>query len=104
MKTVKNSMKKSEDINLALLIYQTTPLTWCNLSPASLLMGRELRSNLPQVDSKLVPKWPSLEKFFQLDSEFRQQHQKQSYNCRHRTHSQDDLLEGTQVWVETENK
>ena len=111
VKTVRNLMKKVKDINLALLdhsalsilLYWTTPLTWCNLSPASLLMGWELRSNLHQVDSKLVPKWPYLEKFNKLDSEFRQQ-QMQSYNCRHRTHSQDDLLEGTQFWVETENK
>ena len=38
-----------------------TPLTWCNLTPAQLLMGRHLQTILPQVDDYLQPQWKYLE-------------------------------------------
>ena len=37
---VKMLLKSSDDSYLTLLTYRTTPLPWCNLSPAQLLMGR----------------------------------------------------------------
>lgn len=33
--------------HMALLMYCSTPFQWCNLSPAELLTGRRLRSNVP---------------------------------------------------------
>jgi transposase InsO family protein len=57
---VKSLLKDSDDPNLALLCYRTTPLAWCNISPAELLMGRRLRTNLPQLDEQLRPGWPEL--------------------------------------------
>ena len=40
VQTVKNLLKKSEDPYEALLSYRATPLSWCDLSPAELCMGR----------------------------------------------------------------
>ena len=42
VKTVKQLLQHSSDLNLALLTYRSTPLPWCNLSPAELLMEDEL--------------------------------------------------------------
>jgi len=39
VQTLKQLMKKSDDIYQGLLNYRSTPLPWCNISPAELLMG-----------------------------------------------------------------
>ena len=56
VKTVKSLLAESRDPYMALLTYRTTPFPWCNLSPAELLMGRRLRSNLPVQGDQLIPK------------------------------------------------
>ena len=47
MQTLKKMLTKSNDVCRSLLNYRSTPLPWCNLSPAELLMGRKLRTLLP---------------------------------------------------------
>ena len=37
---------------------------WCGLSPAQLLMGRRIRSTMPQILEKLLPNWPYIFKDF----------------------------------------
>ena len=49
VQTVKKPLKQAEDPWVALLIYHTAPLPWCNLSPAQLLMGRRLRTTVPVI-------------------------------------------------------
>lgn len=68
MKTAKKLLKESEDPSLALLSYC---MTWCGLSPAELLQGRRLRSDVPQIEQNLVLDWPYVEKFQQQDKEFK---------------------------------
>jgi transposase InsO family protein len=46
VQTVKNILRKADDPQLALLSYRTTPII-NGYSPAQLLMGRQLRSNVP---------------------------------------------------------
>ena len=67
---------------MALLTYHTTPLTWCNLTPAQLLMGRCLQTTLAQVDECLQPQWKYLEMFRILNKQFKEK-QKISFDCRH---------------------
>jgi hypothetical protein len=67
VQTVKRLLKKSKDPYLALLSYQSTPLPWCNLSPSELLMGRRLRTTLPQTVKQLIPPWPYLSEFKRAD-------------------------------------
>ena len=58
VKTVKGLMKKNEDrddFQKSLLIYRSTPLQ-NGLSPAQMLMGRRIRSNLPISEDLLTPK------------------------------------------------
>ena len=45
---------KSKDPFLALLAFRSIPLSWCQLSPAELSMGRLLQSNLPQIVDQLI--------------------------------------------------
>lgn len=58
VKTVKGLMKKAEDrddFQKSLLIYRSAPLQ-NGLSPAQMLMGRRIRSNLPISEDLLTPK------------------------------------------------
>ena len=68
---------------MALLTYRTTPLTWCNLTPAQLLMGRHLQTTLPQVDDHLQPQWKYLETFRTLNKQFKEK-QKIDFDHQHR--------------------
>ncbi len=54
-----------------MLVYRTTPLLWCNLSLAELLMERKILSNLPQLVGKCAPNWHYLEEFRKKDTEFK---------------------------------
>ena len=83
---------------MALLTYRSTPLAWCNLSPAELFMGRCLRTTLPQVDDQLLPQWKYLEAFRKQNKEFKQR-QKSAYDRRHRTSSLPPIADDTKVWV-----
>ena len=47
IKTAKKLLKGNTDPNLPLLAYRSTPLSWCQLSPAQLLMRRQIRSTVP---------------------------------------------------------
>lgn len=53
--TAKKLMQQADDPFLALLNYRATPLLWCNLSPAELLMRRRLHTTLPQTTHQLTP-------------------------------------------------
>ena len=84
VKTIKKLLRNSKDPFLSLLSYRATPLPWCNLSPAELLIGRAIRTNVPQISERFIPKWSYLEKFRQDDSHFKRK-QKSDFDKRHRT-------------------
>ena len=96
VKTIKSLFNKSEDRYLSLLIYRSTPLPWCGQSPSCLLMGRQPRSTLPQINSHLTPDWSHLISFPENDMKFKEK-QKQNYDSRHRVQFQNTLPEGTTV-------
>ena len=98
VQTAKRLLKNAKDPYMALLTYRSTPLAWCNLSPAELLMGRHLRTTLPQIDDQLRPQWKYLETFRKQNSEFKQK-QKSAYDRRHRTNSLPPIADDTKVWV-----
>ena len=49
--TVKNLLSNAKDPHMALLSYCATPLEWCGLTPAELLMYLKIRTDLPQPKS-----------------------------------------------------
>ena len=103
VQTAKRLLSRSDDPQLALLTYRATPLPWCNLSPAQLLMGRSLRTTVHQVTSHLIPKWNYLEEFREKDKDFKEK-QKRDYDCHYRTSEMPDIPEDTAVWIRSGNK
>jgi len=71
VKTVKTLLENSSDPYRALLSYRATPIPWCALSPAELLMGRTIRTDMPQLKDKLIPKWSHLRNFRKLDMRYK---------------------------------
>ena len=53
-------LQGSKDPFMAFLSYRTTPMPWCHLSPAGLLMGRQLKTDVPQTKDCYIPKWPHI--------------------------------------------
>ena len=56
--TTKGLLRNTSDPHLALLSFRATPLPWCSLSPAELLFGWKINTDLPQSNQQLVPQWP----------------------------------------------
>ena len=83
---------------MALLIYRSTPFSWCNLSPAESLMGRRLRTNIPIHNNQLKPKWNYLEEFRRKNLVFKNQ-QIQNFDVRHGVRNLSPLPNGNNVWV-----
>ena len=98
VRTVKKLLEHSTDPYRALLNYRATPLPWCGLSPAELLMGRKIRTDIPQAKNHLVPKWEHIQNFRTLDQQYKQT-QKENYNRRHRVRTLPELPENQAVWV-----
>ena len=67
VKTVKKLLSGTSDMFMALLSYRATPLPWCNLSPAELLMGRRLKTDVPQTKELPIPNWSHLTDFAEKD-------------------------------------
>ena len=101
VRTVKKLLQGSKDPFLALLSYRTTSLPWCNLSPAELLMGRQLKSNVPQTKDHYIPNWSHIDNLKELHQKYKDS-QSKHYNRRHRVRSLPSLPEDTAVWVQGE--
>jgi len=102
VKTMKDLLKHTNYQYMALLSYRSTPLPWCNYSPAELLMGRKVKTDIPQTASQLTPQWHFLPDFKQKDKDFKTK-QKKNYDRKHRARSVDTLPDNTPVWVRTGN-
>ena len=82
VQTVKQLIKKSNDPYLALMSYRATPLTWCNFSPSELLMGRKIRTTIPQTGRQSTPQWSYLGEFRRLNNLYKQR-QKHDFDRNH---------------------
>ena len=97
VQTVKNIIKKNEDVAMGLLCYRTTPLH-NGFSPAELLMGRRLRTNLPMLPSKLSPAVPNPDIVRQKENLYKDG-MKTVFDQRHGVHNLPSLNIGDQVYV-----
>lgn len=84
VRTANSLLEHSPDPYLALLSYRATPLAWCGLKPAELLMGRRLRTDVPQLKKRFVPSWSHVTNFKSLDLKFKAS-QKRKYDCQRST-------------------
>ena len=75
-------------------------MPWCALSPAELLMGRRIRTDIPQVTGSFIPKWSHIKNFRILDEKYKKS-QKEYYDKRHRVRELPPLPENQPVWVST---
>ena len=55
VQTTKRLLSSGADPALSLLSYRTTAMPWCGYSPAELLMGRRLRTQVPKLPNSLFP-------------------------------------------------
>ena len=100
---VKKILRQSNDIHKGLLVYHSTPMPWCNLSPAELSMGQRLRTQLPSTDNQLIPQWAYLVEFRAKNESFKKK-QERDYNQRHRAREIPSLPDDASVWVTSGNQ
>lgn len=97
VQTVKQLLKKAKDPYLALLAYRATPLA-NGYSPAQLLMGRRLRTPVPQHPSLLTPELPDSTVVAAKERE-RRVKDTANFNKRHRVRDLSQLTPGQPVWI-----
>lgn len=71
VKMVKQLLENSPNPYKALMSYRSTPLPSCGLSPEELLMGRRMRTDVPQLKKLFVPDWPYLKGFREVDKQYK---------------------------------
>ena len=103
VKTVKGLLKESKDPHMALLTYKSTPFPWCNRSPAELLMGRQLRANIPVTTDQLTPDWSFLDEFRSDNCTYKNS-QKHNYDCRHGARVLTPIPADSDVWITSDDQ
>ena len=98
VQTMKNMLTTKDDVNLCLLSYRTTPMPWCGHSPAELLMGRQLRTQVPRVQEQFIPEWSYLKELKKQHKAYKGK-QADYYDVSHRVRERPDLGIGSEVWV-----
>ena len=97
VQTIKNLLSKSEDPYLSLLCYRSTPLQNGH-SPAQLLFGRNIRSNLPVTSQHLQPSWPSKNTIQDKEETYRCK-MKENFDSRHGARLLERLQTGDKVYL-----
>ena len=67
VKPVKQLLRSVPDPYLALVSYQATSIPWCLRSPGELLMGRQMRTDVPKTTEHFILNWHFLADFKEKD-------------------------------------
>jgi transposase InsO family protein len=102
VQTVKKLLKKAKDPHAALLLYRATPLQ-NGFSPSQLLMGRTLKTKLPDLPSSLAPKTPNHPQIQKTEMQQKEK-QRQNFDRRHATKAARALAPGETVFVKDMSK
>ena len=97
VQTIKNLMKKKDDLYLAILAYRATP-TELGYSPAELLMSRKLRTTVPLLPELRKPVCVDPSLLAEKDAKLKAR-QKRNFDERHGTRELSPLHEGDTVWI-----
>ena len=93
-------LKQESHPYLVLLSFRAAPIPWCSFSPAQLLIGKQIRTDIPTPNNHLIPKWAYLDNFQEKDKECKEK-QKKDYDERYRTRPLDPLDPNVLVWIRT---
>ena len=96
-------LQNVSDPHIALLSFRSTPLSWSSLSPAELLFGWKINTDIPQSNAQLTPCCPYLKDFHKADKEFKAK-QEFYFHSRHRTQPLSSLIANDPVWVRMEDR
>ncbi len=100
VKTAKDILDLENPV-LGLMTYRSTPHSTTGVSPAQLLMGRQIRTTLPTLESNLKPEWPS-DETVRLRVAKAQADQQFYYNQRHGVQNLPPLHPGDSVKMKTD--
>ncbi|XP_060078807.1 uncharacterized protein K02A2.6-like [Ylistrum balloti] len=92
-----------DDVFIALMAYRATPIVATGSSPSQLIMGRQIRTTVPVVEKKLVPKWPNAKNVRKRDTEYKRCYA-YHYNRRHGVRDLPDLDIGDEVKVKLDGE
>lgn len=97
VQTAKNILRKSTDVAEGLLAHRATPGPE-GYSPAELLMGRKLKTNVPTLPGSLQPNWEYQHQYRQNNEVIRKR-EATHYNKRRRVKDRPPLKPGTVVQI-----
>ena len=80
-----------------MLSYRSTPVA-NGFSPAELLFGRKIKTNIPISPELLIPNWPYLHHVSAKEQASKDQ-QKLNFDSRHRVQTLTPLIPGNHVWI-----
>uniref|UniRef100_A0A1X7TI53 Uncharacterized protein n=1 Tax=Amphimedon queenslandica TaxID=400682 RepID=A0A1X7TI53_AMPQE len=81
-------------------VFQAGPFSTILATPLELLMGRQLRNNIPNVEESLVPSWEYLKPFREADILYKEK-LKQNYDHHYKTRSLPSLPDNREVYIRT---
>ena len=102
VRTMNGLLKRNDDQHIALMVYRSTPLQ-NGLSPAEMLMGRRLRTQLPILPIALKPRGSHGESLERKEG-LRRSDQQQNFNLRDKARNLPKLQIGDPVWIRDQNR
>lgn len=94
---------RQKDVFAGLIAYRSTPHTATGVSPAKLLLGREIRTLLPTSPHVLVPDWPDFDAVRERDAAYKMQ-SKHFYDKRVGAKPLPDINPGDKVRMKLQGK
>ena len=95
VQVAKRLMRTSDPAD-ALMAYRSTPVDVTGVSPAELLLGRKIKTQLPILPSNLQPRWPNMDEVRQKDMAAKLRSEK-NYNRTHGARPLPTIEEGKKV-------
>lgn len=102
VQTAKRILRQPDPF-LALMSYRATPLQATGASPTQLMLGRQIKTTVPTLDTVLSPKWPDFEAVRQADARAKEGYRR-AFNRRHGARALPPLTPGVSVAVKLDNE
>lgn len=100
---IAKSILRQSDVFSALRAYRSTPTVATGFSPSQLMIGRNIRTNLPSLQGNLRPKWPKRETVKKRDDNTKQTY-RNNFDRRNTVRILRDLGKGENVRIKLDNE